>query len=57
MKGVIVFDLEGPLSPMDLAFELMGLREGGDKVFAVISRYDDLLTLEGKAGYEPGDTL
>lgn len=57
MKGVIVFDLEGQLSPMDLAFELMSLREGGDKVFAVISRYDDLLTLEQKPGYEPGDTL
>lgn len=57
MKGVIAFDLEGPLAPMDLAFELMGLREGGDKVFAVISRYDDLLTLKGKPGYEPGDTL
>ena len=57
MKGVIALDLEGPLSPMDLAFELMGLRKDGDKVFAVISRYDDLLTLEQKPGYEPGDTL
>jgi energy-converting hydrogenase A subunit R len=29
----------------------------GDKVFEVISRYDDLLTVEGRPGYEPGDTL
>jgi len=29
----------------------------GGKVFEVISRYDDLVTLEGKEGYEPGDTL
>ena len=54
---VICFDLEGPLSPEDNAYELMKLFPGGDRVFEVISRYDDLLALEGKAGYEPGDTL
>jgi len=53
----ICFDLEGPLSPHDNAYELMGLFPDGDKVFEVISRYDDLLALEGKEGYEPGDTL
>ncbi|HIC91224.1 MAG TPA: hypothetical protein EYP21_04015 [Syntrophaceae bacterium] len=57
MKRLIIFDLEGPLSPMDHASSSMGLIEGGEKIFAVISRYDDLLTLEGKEGYEPGDTL
>ncbi len=53
----IAFDLEGPLSPQDNAYDLMKLFPNGDKLFEVISRYDDLLTLEGKEGYEPGDTL
>jgi energy-converting hydrogenase A subunit R len=35
----------------------MKLFPGGDKTFEVISRYDDLLALDGKEGYEPGDTL
>ena len=55
--SVICFDLEGPLATQDNAFELMKLFPGGGKLFETISRYDDLLTLEGKAGYEPGDTL
>ena len=53
----ICFDLEGPLSPQDNAYELMKLSPNGDKVFEVISYYDDLLTLEEREGYEPGDTL
>jgi len=53
----ICFDLEGPLSPQDNAYELMKLFPHGDKVFEVISRYDDLLALEAREGYEPGDTL
>ncbi len=53
----VAFDLEGPLTPHDHAYELMGLFPGGDRIFEVISRYDDLLTLEGREGYEPGDTL
>ena len=53
----IGFDLEGPLSPQDNAYELMKLFPNGDKIFEVISRYDDLLTLEEKEDYEPGDTL
>lgn len=57
MRPLIAFDLEGPLSPMDHAFEAMALIEGGHQVFSVLSRYDDLLTLEGREGYEPGDTL
>jgi len=36
---------------------LMKLFPDGGKVFEVISRYDDLLTLEGREDYEPGDTL
>lgn len=53
----ICFDLEGPLAPQDNAYELMKLFPGGDKVFEVISRYDDLVTLEKRQDYEPGDTL
>ena len=53
----ICFDLEGPLSSQDNAYELMKLFPNGDKVFEVISRYDDLLTLEERKDYEPGDTL
>ena len=53
----ICFDLEGPLSPQDNAYELMKLFPNGDKIFEVISRYDDLLTLAEKKDYEPGDTL
>jgi energy-converting hydrogenase A subunit R len=53
----IAFDLEGPLSPQDNAYELMKLFPDGGKIFEVISRYDDLLALEGREDYEPGDTL
>lgn len=55
--SVICFDLEGPLATQDNAYELMKLFHGGDKFFQIISRYDDLLTLECRPGYEPGDTL
>jgi energy-converting hydrogenase A subunit R len=54
---IAFFDLEGPLSPQDNAYEVMGLIPKGHTLFAVISRYDDLLALEEKPGYEPGDTL
>ena len=57
MSNFICFDLEGPLSPQDNAYELMKLFPNGDRVFEVISRYDDLLTLEEREDYEPGDTL
>jgi len=57
MANFICFDLEGPLSRQDNAYELMKLFPKGDKVFEVISRYDDLLTLEEREDYEPGDTL
>ena len=57
MANLIAFDLEGPLSPQDNAYDLMKLFPNGDKLFEVISRYDDLLTLEEREDYEPGDTL
>jgi energy-converting hydrogenase A subunit R len=53
----VCFDLEGPLSPQDNAYEVMGLFENGYRIFEVISKYDDILTLEGRKGYEAGDTL
>ena len=49
--------MEGPLSLQDNAYELMKLFPDGGSIFEVISRYDDLLALEGREGYEPGDTL
>ncbi len=55
--NVICFDLEGPISPQDNAYEVMGLIPRGYEIFEVISRYDDILTLEGRKNYEPGDTL
>ena len=57
INNFICFDLEGPLSPQDNAYELMKLFPDGDRVFEIISRYDDLLTLEEREDYEPGDTL
>lgn len=35
----------------------MKLIPDGNLIFEVISRYDDLLTMEGREDYEPGDTL
>lgn len=55
--SAICFDLEGPLSPQDNAFEVMGLFENGRRIFEIISKYDDILTLERRSNYEPGDTL
>ena len=55
--NLICFDLEGPLAPQDNAYELMKLFPDGGRIFEVISRYDDLLTLEDRQDYEPGDTL
>lgn len=54
----IFYDLEGPISSQDNAQAVCKryVKDGG-RVFPVISRYDDLLTLANKEGYEPGDTL
>lgn len=58
MGKTIFFDLEGPLSPQDNAYEVMKLiGKEGAFIFEVISRYDDIISLEGRRGYEPGDTL
>jgi len=55
--NVICFDLEGPLSPQDNAYEVTSLIENGDVIFETLSRYDDFLALSGRENYEPGDTL
>ena len=58
MEKTICFDLEGPLSPQDNAYDVMQLiGKEGASIFEVISRYDDIISLEGRKGYEPGDTL
>ncbi|MCW7072011.1 MAG: HAD hydrolase family protein [Methanophagales archaeon] len=67
MRRTIFFDLEGPLSPQDNAYEVMKLvgKEGkagergkeGARVFEAISKYDDFISLQEREGYEPGDTL
>ncbi len=57
MTNCIAFDLEGPLSTQNNAYELMKLFPNGDRIFEVISRYDDMLTLEAREDHEPGDTL
>ncbi|MFQ6128964.1 MAG: HAD family hydrolase [Thermoplasmata archaeon] len=57
MTKLVYFDLEGPLSPQDNAYEVIASIERGKEMFEVISRYDDLLALEGRENYEAGDTL
>ncbi len=54
---MICFDLEGPLSPQDNAYEVMKLSPNGGAVFEALSGYDDILALRERPGYEPGDTL
>lgn len=53
----IAFDMEGPLTPEDSAYDFMSLVPCGQHLFEVISYYDDILALEGKEDYQPGYTL
>ncbi|WP_456482117.1 HAD hydrolase family protein [Methanopyrus sp.] len=55
----VVFDLEGPLSPMDHAYEVMArCVPNGREIFEVLSFYDDVVYFEERReGYEPGTTL
>lgn len=59
MKRVFVSDCEGPISKNDNAYELMShFVPDGDKVFSLISKYDDVLADNLKReGYNAGDTL
>lgn len=56
---VWISDCEGPISKNDNAFELAQyFIPKGDKVFTLISRYDDFLAdIAKKPGYKAGDTL
>jgi len=56
---VFISDCEGPISKNDNAFELTShFVPDGDKLFTVVSRYDDVLAeVVRKPGYEAGDTL
>ena len=59
MKRVFVSDCEGPISKNDNAYELTAhFVPDGDKLFSIISRYDDVLAdVVKKEGYNAGDTL
>ncbi|MCW4016220.1 MAG: HAD hydrolase family protein [Candidatus Bathyarchaeota archaeon] len=56
---VFVSDCEGPISKNDNAFELAEhFVHKGDKIFALVSKYDDVLAdIVKKQGYKAGDTL
>jgi energy-converting hydrogenase A subunit R len=57
-ETIVCFDLEGPLTACDFGLELFHrhVPEGG-RVFAILSRYDDVLLEERRSGHEPGDTM
>jgi energy-converting hydrogenase A subunit R len=59
ISRIFVTDCEGPISKNDNAFELTSyFVSGGDKHFALISKYDDVLAdVVKKPGYKAGDTL
>ena len=58
-RRIFVTDCEGPISKNDNAFELTSaFVPEGDKIFALISKYDDVLAdVVKKPGYKAGDTL
>lgn len=59
MKRAFISDCEGPISKNDNAFEITAhFVPDGDKLFTVISRYDDILAdVLKRPHYEAGDTL
>jgi energy-converting hydrogenase A subunit R len=59
MKRIIFSDCEGPISKNDNAYELSAhFIPDGDKLFANISKYDDVLVdVIHKSGYTAGSTL
>jgi len=59
VKRVFVSDCEGPISKNDNAFEIIAsFIPNGDKLFTVISKYDDVLAdVIKRPGYSAGDTL
>jgi energy-converting hydrogenase A subunit R len=59
LKRVFISDCEGPISKNDNAFEITAhFVPNGDKVFTLISKYDDVLAdVLKKPGYSAGGTL
>jgi energy-converting hydrogenase A subunit R len=59
LKRVFISDCEGPISKNDNAFEITAhFVPNGDKLFAFISKYDDVLAdVLKKPGYSTGSTL
>ncbi|HUT16873.1 MAG TPA: hypothetical protein VMW84_01080 [Acidobacteriota bacterium] len=59
MKRVFISDCEGPISKNDNAFEITAHAvPNGDKLFTLISKYDDVLAdVLKKPGYSAGSTL
>jgi energy-converting hydrogenase A subunit R len=59
LKRVFITDCEGPVSKNDNAFEILShFVPEGDKLFTVVSRYDDALSeVLRRPGYTAGDTL
>ena len=59
MKRVFISDCEGPISKNDNAFEMTAhFVPNGDKLFTVISKYDDVLAdVLKRANYTAGGTL
>lgn len=58
-QRVFITDCEGPISKNDNAFELAShFIPGGQKLFTLISRYDDVQAdIVKRPGYKAGDTL
>ncbi|MEM2080906.1 MAG: HAD hydrolase family protein [Candidatus Bathyarchaeia archaeon] len=59
MKPVFISDCEGPISKNDNAYEITAhFVPNGDKLFALISKYDDVLAdVFKRPGYSAGSTL
>ncbi len=59
MSRIFISDCEGPISKNDNAYEIAShFIPDGNKLFNVISRYDDVLSdVLGREGHKAGDTL
>jgi len=59
VKRVFISDCEGPISKNDNAFEVTThFDPNGDRLFALVSKYDDVLAdVVKRQGYSAGDTL
>jgi len=59
LKRIFISDCEGPISKNDNAFEMTAhFVPNGDKLFTIISKYDDVLAdVLKKPGYSAGSTL